>query len=282
MALAEETLSRWLRSSLVTDYPLLADFVLEGGRQWIEAAEPWQVEDLAAILNTSGPLYHWLSRPRGGDKTGSGTMAAMLVLHYQASPMSEAPIVAADKDGAARLTRRMRAFVDRAPAGSELREWDAKLTVATAPNGSRVMTMSADAASAWGDTPAIILCDELMQWPRTAAAREVWDAVWSSMVKYATARLVVMTTRGQKGHWAGPLLTKVEEWPEHWRLSKVTGPVPWHSEHKLEVQKAFLLDASYNRLHLNEDDEASTDDGSWITHHVRRPGEGESPMRMQW
>lgn len=57
--------------ALVGSDPLgfLASLVLEDGRRWGEAAQPWQWEDAASILDLRGPPNHYMTRPRGASKT---------------------------------------------------------------------------------------------------------------------------------------------------------------------------------------------------------------------
>ncbi|HEV2809764.1 MAG TPA: hypothetical protein VGV93_05115 [Acidimicrobiales bacterium] len=50
---------------------VLAGLVLEDGRRWGEAAEPWQWTDAQAVLDPGheDPRSHFLTRPRGRSKT---------------------------------------------------------------------------------------------------------------------------------------------------------------------------------------------------------------------
>lgn len=288
MALAEETLTRWLRRSLVESYPLLADFVLEDRRQWVDAAQPWQLYDLAAVLDTAGgPPYHWWDRPRGGSKTGDGAIAAMMVMEYQLPPMTEIPAFASDKDQAGRLTRRVRQWVARAPAESPLRMWRTEyLNVLTAPNGCRLVAQAADPASAWGELTGLILCDELGNWPANALMKELWTTLYTSLPKgpgdTPECRLLVMTTKGRRGHWSRKLYDAAEK-DSWWRVSKVTGAVPWQSTTSLDHQKPFLFDDDdFARLHLNEEADPAEGDMGWTQGHVRPAREGTSPMRLRW
>ena len=50
---------------------VLGGLVLEDGRDWGDAATPWQWDDARAVLDpgSKGPRSHFLTRPRGASKT---------------------------------------------------------------------------------------------------------------------------------------------------------------------------------------------------------------------
>ena len=52
---------------------VLHALVLDDGRRWGEAAEGWQRDDAAAVLDpVAGPHQHWQGRPKGGSKSTDG------------------------------------------------------------------------------------------------------------------------------------------------------------------------------------------------------------------
>jgi len=258
-----------MRSDLMDLYPALADFRVEGGASWIDVAQPWQVDDLAAMLAVDGPSYHWLSRPRGASKSGDAAIAAMLIMMCQVDEMSLCYAVAADKDQACLVTKRVQSYVAQSPPRSALREWHALLSVATAPNGSRLETLAAHPSSGWGLTTPLILCDELGNWGsvvggKSSTAVSMWNTIWSTVVKVDGCRLVVMTTKGVRRHWTEQLRAEAKL-SQMWRYSEVTGPVPWESSDALAEQRRFLVGGGGNgtaeelaaRLHDNADPDSS-------------------------
>jgi len=56
--------------------------------------------------------------------------------------------------------------------------------------------LSADAASAYGLKPTLVIADEFAQWPETRNAQRVWSAVLSSAHKVAGCKLVILTSAG--------------------------------------------------------------------------------------
>ena len=111
--------------------------------------------------------------------------------------------------------------------------------------------LAADAASAYGLLPHLVVADELAQWPATAGARGVWEAVVSAVPKVPGARLVVLTTAGDPSHWSASVLAHAKR-QRRWRVSELPGPTPWIDPAALEEQRELLTESAYRRLHLNE------------------------------
>ena len=101
---------------------LLATLVLEDGRRWGEAAQPFQREDARAVLDLSGPRRHFLTRPRGGSKQTDLAGIGAAVLLEQALAGSRGCAFAADRDQAGLLLDAVGGFASRTPEiGSALR-----------------------------------------------------------------------------------------------------------------------------------------------------------------
>jgi hypothetical protein len=77
---------------------LLSSLVLEDGRLWGDVAADFQWADARAIFSDVSPLWHFLTRPRGGSK--STDLAAVLLVWLICVAMSgeRGYIAAADKD----------------------------------------------------------------------------------------------------------------------------------------------------------------------------------------
>lgn len=222
---------------------------LADGRPWVRAAVQFQRSDAEAIFDLDGPRFHFLTRPRGGSKTTDLGAVSMAVLLAQAPRGAPCYAVAADADQAALLVDAIRGFVLRQPTLGELLRVDtrrvtAQQTVAT------LDVVPADAASAFGLIPYLTVVDELAQWPSTANARGVWDAMVSALPKQPDARLVVLTSAGDPAHWSHKVLAQARR-SDRWRVNEVDGPLPWISEEELGEQRALLTESQFVRLHLN-------------------------------
>src|SRR5438552_2882493 len=96
---------------------LLASLVLEDGRRWGEAAQAWQWNDAAAILDTGeqSPPYFYLTRPRGGSKTSDLAGMTIAVMLTQAPLGARLYALAADRDQGRLLIDSIHGFAQRTP-----------------------------------------------------------------------------------------------------------------------------------------------------------------------
>ncbi len=229
---------------------LVAALVLEDGQRWGDAAAPFQWDDLAAVFDPDGVLWHFLTRPRGGSK--STDLAAMLLAWgvVEAPAAARGYVVATDRDqgsfavldaiaGLIRRTEELRGLVD------------IQSTRVVFASGATVEVLSADGASAWGLRPAFVVADEVAQWPDTRNARTLWTALVSSLGKVPGCRFVVLTSAGEPSHWSRKILIGAKESPR-WRVAEVPGPLPWVDPAYLTEQRRMLRESEYRRLHLNE------------------------------
>ena len=65
---------------------LTAALVLEDGRRWGEAAEPWQWDDAKAVLSGRRPRWHYWLRARGMSKTTDAAALAAGVAYRVGTP----------------------------------------------------------------------------------------------------------------------------------------------------------------------------------------------------
>lgn len=229
---------------------LLLGLVREDGRRWGEAATTWQVEDAAAVLeqDAAAPL-HFLTRPRGGSKTSDLAAVAIGVLVEQAPPRARSYAVAADAEQAGQLLDALGGLLARTP------ELDRALLVETSrvtnpATGATLAVLPADASSAFGLRPYLVVADEVAQWSATRNARRVWEAVVSALPKVRASRLVCLTSAGDPAHWSFKVLQGARSSPR-WRVHEVPGPVPWTDPEALAEQRSLLTESAYSRLHLN-------------------------------
>jgi phage terminase large subunit-like protein len=227
---------------------LLSGLVLPDGRRWGEAAMAFQWEDAEAFFASSGPRFHFLTRPRGGSKTSdlAGFVAAWLVA--EAGPGERAYAAAADRDQASLLIDAVRGFRDRSPVLSGL---DVSAFSVLGPNGARLDALSADGASAWGLLPSLLVIDELAQWAETPGAKRFFDALTTGLGKVPGARAAIISTPGDPGsHWRS--VWDFAEGSDLWRTSAVPGPVAWADPMFLAGERSRLTESLFRRLHMGE------------------------------
>jgi phage terminase large subunit-like protein len=227
----------------------IASVVLPDGRRWGSAATSWQWADAHAITDLSGPPYHFLTRPRGGSKTGDCAAIALGTMLTDAPDGAELFAYAADRDQARRLLNSFEGYVRRSPA----LERQVKITAYEARTLDRDVTLkieTSDAASSWGTLPYMVFVDELAAWPETRTSLELLDSIRSGPVK-TDGRLVILTTAGDLLHFSYKLRCVAQTDPM-WRLHEVPGPVPWLSPDRLAEQERNLAPEVFARLHKNE------------------------------
>jgi len=121
----------------------------------------------------------------------------------------------------------------------------------TTSSGSVLEVLAADAASSWGIKPAVVMADEVCQWPSTANARGLWEAMYSSLGKVPGARLLCISTSGDPAHWTRRIYDTAQSSPL-WTVADVPGPLAWVSTAYLDEQRRMLPESSFQRLHMNE------------------------------
>ncbi|MDB5963492.1 MAG: Phage terminase large subunit-like protein [Massilia sp.] len=229
---------------------LLSALVLDSGALWGETATDWQRADAAALLDhgPDAPRLHFLTRPRGGSKTTDLAAVALAALVTQAPTRSTSHAFARDRDQAALLLDALGGLVARTGLGGlvDIGSW----SVTVRETGARLAVESADAASAYGHLPFLVIADELAQWPTTRGARALWEALVSGLPKRSDSRLAVLTTAGDPAHWSAKVLDAART-SDRWRVSEVRGPLPWADPDDLAEQARLLPASAYARLHLN-------------------------------
>jgi len=229
---------------------LLSGLVLEGGQRWGDIATDWQHQDASAVLDLSpdAPRLHFLTRPRGGSKTTDLGAVSLAALICQAPERSRSHAYARDRDQAALLVDAIGGLVHRTGLGGlvDVQSW----AVTVRATDARLTVESADASSAYGHLPYVVVADELCQWPETRGARGLWEALVSGLPKRADSRLAVLTTAGDPAHWSRKVLDSAQA-SDRWRVSELPGPLPWADASDLAEQRHLLPASAYARLHLN-------------------------------
>jgi hypothetical protein len=217
----------------------------EHGTRWGERATEIQRADARALLDLDGVRKHWLGRSRGYAKTDDLAAVSLAALPTQLSTGMEAIGIAADRDQARLLVDHMRPIVQRTP---ELRDVQVGAYDVRAGN-VRFEVLPADAASAWGRSPAWTVVDELCQWPDTPNARTMWQAI-STAVPKVRGRVAIITTAGDPAHWSRGVYEHAVE-DRLWRVSEVHGPAPWLDREELESERRRLPDSAWQRFFEN-------------------------------
>jgi hypothetical protein len=238
-----------LVSSAELSLDLLAALVLEDGQRWGDIAADFQWDDCAAIFTDDGPLWHFLTRPRGGSKTTDLAGVALVWLAIDARPGARGYVFASSKDQASLLLDAASGLVDRTPELRDAVEVQATKLVAVR-TGATVEIRAAESGHAFGLRPSLVVVDELAQWDETRRARRLWTAIVSSLAKVKGCRFVCLTSSGEPGHWSHKVLRDAMGAPDRWHVHEVPGPLPWVDVADLQAQG--LRDSEYARLHLNQ------------------------------
>ena len=228
---------------------MMAGLVMEDGRRWGDVAEEFQWQTARWFFDADSTPYRWESRPRGGSKTTDVAGLLLVALTTTLPPGSRAYCVAVDRDQGGLVVDAVAGFVARTPALANA------VTVSnyriTTRSGSTLDVLAADAASAWGLKPVLVLADEFCLWPNARNARGLWEALTSAMGKVAGAKLLCATTSGDPGHWSHRVYEAALA-SSAWTVQEVPGPLPWSSETFLAEQRAMLPESIFRRLHLNQ------------------------------
>jgi hypothetical protein len=217
---------------------------LEDGRRLIDAAYPWQLEDILAVLEGERP-YGYFTRSRGRSKT-TDLSAVVLSFLLAADGRFRAYWLASDAAQAALAIDTITGFVQRTPALRDHVQVQARRVIVP-ESGAQLEILPADAAGAWGLTPHLVVADELANWGDTPSARRLWEAASSAVTKRDDAKLVVLTTPSSPDHWSFKVL-EAARGSSLWRVSERIGPSPWMSEDRLAEQKARLPHSVYEQL----------------------------------
>jgi len=187
---------------------------------------------------------------------------ALGVLLTQAPPRSASHAFARDREQAGLLLDALRGLAERSGLAPllDFAAW----SVTVKASGARLMVESADAASALGARPYLVIVDELAAWPSTREARSLWQSIVSGLPKRRDSRLVAITTAGAPGSRAASIFAGAHASPR-WRVSDYVGTLPWAAPDDLAEQRRMLPESVYLRLHENrwtsaEDRLVSADD----------------------
>lgn len=231
---------------------LLASLRLPDGRRWGEVATSEQWNDASAVLDLAGEqTRHLLVRARGRSKTTDVAGIAIAALLRQISPDYPAFAVAGDKGQALRLRHAIQGFVRRTPELQDeiMVQSDRARAIRT---DAELEVLAADGPGTWGVLGGFYIADELFNWPTTANAQLVWDAIFSSLPKVPGCRFVGMSSAGDPAHWTKTEVYDPALTDPRWRVSHLRGPAPWQTDDDIEEQRRRLRPSVFARLFDNE------------------------------
>jgi phage terminase large subunit-like protein len=222
--------------------------VLRDGRLLGDVALPWQWNLAFWGFDPDAEPNRVETRPRGGSKTTdiAGLLAVRMLCVLP--PGERCYSYASDRDQARLVLEAISGFAARTPAlagALTINNW----TVSTRA-GTVLEVESSDAASAWGKSPADVMCDEFFNWDGTTKQRKLWEAISTSMGKVPGARLLLASTSGDPGSWTRGTYDAARK-SKRWSVQDVPGPLPWVSKEFLADQKLEHPESVYNRVHLN-------------------------------
>lgn len=235
--------------------------LMEDGTPWGQVAEPWQLEDFAALdaLNDDGThtyRHAYLERPRGHAKTfdlGSEAVAELIL----GRPRQKLYVAATDTDQARLLFDDVAEKLERHSLLRRLVKIK-KDTIVVPETKSQLKVLSADAPSAYGLRPDWIAVDELAEWTR----RGLWDSLWSATGKRPQTRMFVISSAGwDKTSIAWEVRNNAEQEAD-WYLKSRGQCASWISAAWLRQQERTLPRHVFARLHLNQWVEGV---GAWLT-----------------
>lgn len=242
-----------------------------GPRRLAEVLDPWQAADFEALdeawLRVAGRSHEgitraYLERPRGHSKTSDLAVMVVWALLFSARRLSGVA-AAADTEQAALLVAAINRLVFLNPSLAKVLDVQ-RHRVVNLKTGSELVILSSDAASSFGQTPDLVLCDELTHWKSDA----LWVSLFSAAAKRAHCLLVIISNAGfgmgqawcddgkapakPSGSWQWNTREAARTSPG-WYFSRLDGPqASWITSDRLAEQERLLPAIAYRRLWLNQ------------------------------
>jgi hypothetical protein len=212
--------------------------------QWEQAARLAPIlEDVMGVAegrSYDGPRCFWRTLARGHDKTSSLGRLCNYALMYSRRRL-EIDVAAADRDQAALLTEAMW-------KESELNWFKDRLKFMKGEvrgPGGRVNVLTADAPTAAGRKPDILICDEITHW----GGKALWDMLYSGLSKRPHALCVVITNAGVRDTWQWDIKEMAKTQPRRWEVYEAPGRLDtWMSESDLAADRLLLTPSEARRL----------------------------------
>ena len=223
---------------------VMSSLVLEDGRRWGDAAEPFQWVDATAVLNEAGPPHRAITRARGAAKTSDLAGMNLAVGLTQAPRGARLYAAAADRDQARLLVDSIVGY--QARTDGLMGALDVSAYKVAFPRRDVVLeVIASDAPGSWGLRPYLLTVDELAQWPGTPQPRALWEALSTALPKVPGSRCVILTSAGDPAHWSRKVFDHALA-SDLWTVCETPGPVPWIPADRLEEERLRLPESSFD------------------------------------
>lgn len=228
-------------------------------RPYESVLEHWQRPDVEAldpaVANAMNPgsqgkviQRFYYERARGHSKTTDQAILC-LGIAYSSTRTLTGVVGSGTKDQAALLRRQAEKIASLNPWIASRVEIN-KYSIINKITGTEIKILTSDESSNYGETPDVVIVDELTVWQK----RGLWDALFSAVAKVPHCFLVVISNAGRnKGvdwQWEIRELAKKDS---NWRFRTTNGSVAsWITPSSLEEQRRFLLPSEFRRVWNNE------------------------------
>ena len=220
---------------------------------WGAVAADFQRSDARAIFDPDGPLWHFLTRPRGGSKSTDQAAVLLVWLVRTAAPGEKAYIAAADKGQSKFAVLDQLERVRRPYAGAaELRHGPGRTRSSPSPaRPSRSWRPIARPRTAL--RPSFVVCDESRSGPIPEMPRGCGPRSSVRWPRCRDCRFVVLTIAGEPVHWSFKVLKGARK-SKHWHVNEVPGPLRMARSRGTRGPAALVARKRVSQYHLQRMD----------------------------
>jgi hypothetical protein len=227
-------------------------------RRFVDVAEPYQLQDMAATDPAMRRLmgediasihrFFWLQRSRGCSKTTDAAIIGSAPIAF--SPVTIQGLLCSGDVEQAQLTlEATRMLVRENPWVKPLLTVQ-KNCVLNPATGSTLRVVSSDAATSWGHLVDFVIMDEQTSWPDVT--RPFFESIISALDKKPHSVLISICNAGFDEHFSRPIYDDARtssDWYCHVlpvsEAKRITPEV-------LERQRRLLLPTTFTRVWLNQ------------------------------
>ncbi len=256
-----------------------------GPRPWAAVADGWQVADVEAILPALRRLVSddaagegvlrraWWERGRGHAKTSDFALLLLWVAMFSRR-RRRGVWAAADQDQGLLGLQAVKLLAQHNPWIEELLDIRTD-SILNRHTGTTIDFITSDAATSWGETPDVVVADELVYWRK----RDLFDSLFSSAGKRRDCVFLVGTNAGWKTSWTWELRQRIAK-DAAWYFSALPDCVAsWIDAGRLAEQERILPPLVFLRAWRNRwtDGEGDALEAGDIDRAVRLPGPATGP-----
>lgn len=235
----------------------IADLTIPGAggpARFGDCMAPFQVETFRALApslmavargNLPPTPRFWIERSKGSSKDTDAAAALLWLLIFSPRALL-IQVAAADADQAGEVRRAILDF-------TRYNEWLASIidverwAVINRRSGSRCEVLAADAATAHGSRPDVVLANELSHITRQDFAETLFD----NLTKVPRGLGVVCTNAGSINTWQARWRTIAEE-SSRWSMQVYSQPAPWQDAQELAEAEKRNPPSRFRRLFWGE------------------------------